>query len=649
MSRPWITACAALILLIVALAYRPGLNSGFIFDDAANLPALGETGPIDNGAALARYLTSGKADPTGRPVALLTFLIDARDWPADPGPFKRTNLIIHLINSLLLLVTLRMLGEAMHITSYRRDVGAVVGTLLWAVHPLLASTVLYAVQREAMLPATFTLLAMLCWLRGRNAALAERGHGRVWLLLGVGACTTLGFLAKANGILAPLLILIAEATLPTRDGKANMAYRRVVWLAYGPVAALIVGWLAWLALSSIGNGPIPLRGWSTGQRLLTEPTILVDYLRQWLLLKPIDGSLFHDRYPAATGWFSPWWTTPLIALCIGAIIAAFVARKRAPALSLAVLFFFGGHLLESTSVSLELYFEHRNYLPALLAFWPAGLAISRLGRGAAFTLGGVIAVALATLTHFQARLWAEPLQQALSWAAAQPDSPRAQAYAAQVEADSNMWPQALQRIRRASSRTNGEPQIAFTLLDIGCATGTLRPADIDLTRNTLATTARDPGILLSQWFERALARTTNSACPLLDRTTLASLLDAAASNPRVAELPGRRQDIAHLRGEFSLANGDPDAASYWFSAALREIPNAAVALSQAAALGRAGFPDLAVRHLDEFEQSEAAVKTEPPGGMRRIHEWVLERQGYWPNELAHLRRALEADVNRKAR
>jgi tetratricopeptide (TPR) repeat protein len=40
-------------------------------------------------------------------------------------------------------------------------------------------------------------------------------------------------------------------------------------------------------------------------------------------------------------------------------------RHRYPAFSFAVLFFLAGHLLESTIFSLELYFEHRNYLPSL--------------------------------------------------------------------------------------------------------------------------------------------------------------------------------------------------------------------------------------------------------------------------------------------
>src|ERR1700754_2594324 len=100
-----------ILLGLTWTAYRPGLTGPFLFDDYANLPILGEGGAVTDAASFARYITSGAADPTGRPVALATFLLDAQDWPADPYPFKRSNLILHLLNGALLLVLLRRLGQ----------------------------------------------------------------------------------------------------------------------------------------------------------------------------------------------------------------------------------------------------------------------------------------------------------------------------------------------------------------------------------------------------------------------------------------------------------------------------------------------------------------------------------------------------------
>src|SRR5690348_7376404 len=89
-----------LTLLLIAgwFAYHPGLSGDFLFDDFGNLPAIGATGPVDQWATFWRYITSGAADPTGRPLTLLSFLLDARNWPAPARPFKLTNLALHLLN-----------------------------------------------------------------------------------------------------------------------------------------------------------------------------------------------------------------------------------------------------------------------------------------------------------------------------------------------------------------------------------------------------------------------------------------------------------------------------------------------------------------------------------------------------------------------
>src|ERR1700761_8048898 len=97
-------ACAAVAIFVLIsatwFAYMPGLSGTFLFDDFINLPTLGDFGPVDNWRTFFLYLTSGNADPTGRPLSLLSFLLDAQDWPADAEPFKQTNVLLHCLNGL---------------------------------------------------------------------------------------------------------------------------------------------------------------------------------------------------------------------------------------------------------------------------------------------------------------------------------------------------------------------------------------------------------------------------------------------------------------------------------------------------------------------------------------------------------------------
>ncbi|MHB8447346.1 MAG: hypothetical protein ACYC9P_05415, partial [Rudaea sp.] len=198
-----------------AFVYWPGLHGTFLFDDFANLPALGDFGPIDNWTAFWRYITSGFADPTGRPLALLSFLIDAHNWPADPYPFKRTSLILHLLNGFLLALLLRRLGQTLHGKSLRIDISAVLGAALWLLHPLFVSTTLYVVQREAMLPATFVLLGLIGWCKGRESVAQGHASG-LWLsAISIIVCTALALASKANGALLPLLCWLTDAIVLT--------------------------------------------------------------------------------------------------------------------------------------------------------------------------------------------------------------------------------------------------------------------------------------------------------------------------------------------------------------------------------------------------------------------------------------------------
>jgi tetratricopeptide (TPR) repeat protein len=130
----------------------------------------------------------------------------------------------------------------------------------------------------------------------------------------------------------------------------------------------------------------------------------------------------------------------------------------------------------------------------------------------------------------------------------------------------------------------------------------------------------------------------------LDR--IADVLDAAARNPAIRDLPGRLQDIDHLRGRIALERNDPTNALALFNAALERDPRPQTALEQAAMLGRSGHPAAGLAHLRYYETLPAAAEVAPTAGMPWLNALVLARQGYWPSELAHLRQVLTSDLHR---
>jgi len=461
----------------------------------------------------------------------------------------------------------------------------------------------------------------------------------LWLIAGTGGCTLLGLLCKANGAVIPLLVLACEWALPA---PADRLFRRRASVLLGIPSIILLAGLAWLALSLARQGVIPSRGWSIGQRLLTEPTILWQYLAQLCLVAPTNTSVLHDGMPAASSLFSPWQTLPAIIGCVALLAFAGAARRRFPAFALTIVFFFAGHVMESTSIPLELYFEHRNYLPALLLFWPLALAITRLPKPVYAALAAAVLVATSGFLAWQnAALWGNPYRQAMVWAAASPGSARSQTYAAQVAEASGQHRVAERIMATAMVRFHGEPQVALANIDIQCRGRALNVRDIAYADDALKDATREPGAMLLTWFRHAIATARDGTCPGLTATTVQGLLDAANANPAIHGVAGRRQDLDHARGLLALADGDIEGAAAWFGTALNDLPGPATALSQAALLGAAGRPDLGAAHLAMFEKMPPPPLPHWSEGMARAHAIVLARQGYWAQEIEHLRQALQ--------
>lgn len=647
----------AVLLAATWLAYRPGLSGSFVFDDFANLPALGEMGPIRGVEDAARYLTSGKADPFGRPVALASFLLDANDWPAPPRPFKATNVLLHLLNGLLLFTVLDKLGRRAipRASTSRVSLGAWIGCALWLLHPFLVSTTLYVVQREAMLPATFTLLGILAWLG------ADTGYRResTQTVLGFGfaavLCLLFAVLSKANGLLFPTLILVIDSTLlaPQRASSSNAPRAAFRLLRAGLWASTIII-LTWLIRTAIVNtiGGLSHRPWTEGQRLLTEPRVLWEYLSLLWFPHPYTAGLFNDTVIVSTNLLHPFTTLPAILGLMVVIAGAIACRRRWPFGSCAILFFFAGHLLESTSVPLELYFEHRNYLPSMLLFWPLGLWFANVtpalsngtrpfpSRPVRYGLTAIVVASLAAMTHANAALWGDTANQASIWARFNPDSARAQVGAAQEEIQHGLPESAVARLEPMLRERPEEVQIAFNLIAARCAMNGPSPAELAAAQYAIATTV-DPGSLISTWFERSISVAKRQRCPGLDLDGLSELARAGLTNPKLPA--GRRQDLEHVLGLIALEERRPDDALLHFNRSLAFDVRETVALRQAAELGSAGFPRLGLQHLTVFDALPIKTQTEGPG-MQVLHSWVLRRQDYWPRERRHLEATLRADT-----
>ena len=100
-----------LALALAAFCYRPALTGDFRLDDRANLGGLAA---VADGAPVLDFVLAGDAGPTGRPLALATFALQADSWAAGPAGILVVNILVHLGNAILLAFCCYRLGRAAH-------------------------------------------------------------------------------------------------------------------------------------------------------------------------------------------------------------------------------------------------------------------------------------------------------------------------------------------------------------------------------------------------------------------------------------------------------------------------------------------------------------------------------------------------------
>jgi protein O-mannosyl-transferase len=348
-------------LSLITLIYWQGVSGLFMLDDVANLQLLYDQ--ISEEGFWAGVL-GGNSGPTGRPVSLWTFALQQSSWPDDPLSFKLVNIIIHLISSaLMVLIIYWLLPHLFSNSNNHRFSIAILLSAFWALLPIQISTVLYVVQRMVLLSSLFMLLAIVFYAWAR-AELCRQRLSRAGMIfcLGVGISSLLAILSKESGLLVFAFILTIEILVQKKQPIPNKKIRCWVIASLALPLVLLIGYMIYKSNSQSYDG----RTFNLIERLLTQPRVLLDYLQQIILPVQSQLGLYHDDYIKSTSILNPlstlWAMVFWIAFAVIAIGGRFVHN---PWLFFAFFWFISGHLMESTVLPLELYFEHRNYLSSM--------------------------------------------------------------------------------------------------------------------------------------------------------------------------------------------------------------------------------------------------------------------------------------------
>ena len=255
------------------------------------------------------------------PLTWLSHLVDVELFGMEPGRHHLTNLLLHLVATLLLFLIFRRLTGAPGRSAF---VAA-----LFAVHPLHVEPVAWVAERKEVLGGVFWMLTI-----GGYAAYARRPS--LLRYLGVAAATAAALMAKPMAVTLPFVLMLLDvwplararsSREPEHLGDTRSAVSRPSW--------------AWLVAEKL-----PLAALSCASAWITyanqlEAGAVRDLARIPLADRAANAVVSYVAYIGAMVWpanlaafypypreITPWWWAALAALIAASALAVALVRRH---------------------------------------------------------------------------------------------------------------------------------------------------------------------------------------------------------------------------------------------------------------------------------------------------------------------------------
>lgn len=629
----WVALGIYTLLLLTVWAFMPGLGGTLIFDDIPNFLPWQELGDINTFNKAAAFVTSGTGFP-GRPLSLLSFLLDDQSWTPDIRALKRTNLAIHLVNSCLIfwlfLLLLRHLLP--HRSPQQQAWLALFATAIWSMHPLQVSNVSYVIQRMNLLSTTLELAGLVIFIHGREQLEQSPAKAIVLCSLAIGLFMPLAILAKENGLLLCVFALLTEAFCFERSKLRLWQAWKLVFLWF-PLFSFVI---YCLFLSNFATD-YAARSFNAWERMLTQGPVLADYIEKLLLPRLHGSGLYFDNFPISRSLLAPLNTLYCWMGVIAMLVLAFLVRKTLPLFSFGIFFYFCGHLMESTLLPLELYFEHRNYLPQI-GLWLSLIALASVIRRPLLqkmlTISmPLIVIMLLLMTRHNASLWGNPELQTTIWYQENPGSLRNTLAYANLQLQKGDYYKANMALGHGMSTNPGSLILVISQRYVQCYWQNLPVSFSDLPLLARHADHEYASIIMLEKM-RSMSTTTPSRegeCSPATPHEIGKIYLGILENPRYAS-PRTRSRLFEYMAEISVSERQLDNAMHYYDQAFATSQNPIYPYRQATLLQSAGLGEQAAQFA---KRSRSALgprqKIQYPDLERRLllleKELSAEKQG----------------------
>jgi len=288
---------AGLLVIVCFLVYMPALRAGIIWDDET---ILFKNMVIQIPDGLWRIWT-GRDFLDFIPLTLSNFWIQWRLWGMNPTGYHFVNVLLHSLNSILLF----FIVKRMRIT-IKKSAG-----MLYAVHPVVVTSVAWIAELKNAQTMFFYLLAWLLFIHGE-----ERRDLKFYV------CSLIAFmcslLSKASSVMMPVALLLY---CWWRDGHiTRKAFIKSIPFFLG---AFCIGLITIYYQTKHSIGAAVVRPESMPSRIAGAGWVVWFYIYKTFL--PIHLLMVYPRWNVDPRAWLAW--LPLLALIIG-VCGILLSRKR---------------------------------------------------------------------------------------------------------------------------------------------------------------------------------------------------------------------------------------------------------------------------------------------------------------------------------
>ncbi|HWR73698.1 MAG TPA: tetratricopeptide repeat protein [Nitrospirota bacterium] len=382
---------AAIVALTTLAVYTPVLRNDFVLwdDDRVVIENI-NIRSLDRSFLMWAFTDVAGAD-YWHPVTWISHAVDYALWGLDPLGHHLTSILLHALNTFIVIILIVVLFEAVRKNGTVPDqpifpderwilMSAGITGVLFGLHPVHVESVAWISERKDLLYSLFSLLSVMAYLRhvkGGDTSVAKTGRNTVpmrrWYYISV-TLFLLALASKPMAVTLPVVLMILDwyplGRIQSLRSFGNSLKEKTPFIAL----SLVITTITMIAQKAASLLPA-LDAVPVTSRILVGCWALIRYI--WKMIVPLDLLPLYP-YPKSVAFWSTEYLLPVI-LVVGVTAACVIVAKRRKVFLASWLYYVISLLpvLGLLQVGHHSMADRFTYLPSMAPFLLAGVGAAR--------------------------------------------------------------------------------------------------------------------------------------------------------------------------------------------------------------------------------------------------------------------------------